>query len=469
MNKTLTPNPHHLTPLKYAFKIFLVHRLLVSLIGVAMTFYLVMSGAGVADIYLGTEYEKNRIYAVPPELKVPTDGVGLFLISPFQRWDAEHYLTIAARGYGYDPALVSFPPLFSILTGLLGRLLFGQFLLASLIVSNVCYFLTLYLLYLLTARRWGDLAAQNTCKWLAFFPTALFFMMPYSESLYLTLVLAAFYFCEDERWLIGCFMGVLAGLTRLQGVILVLPMLIIYFKKYSSPQRHKDTEKKEGSDQWSVVSDQRNAENHPQNGGIFRLILHPSSFILHPSSFILRSWRWRWALIPILLIPAGFLGYQVYVYFFPPFPTNNVISNLNNYFFVRVATPFETLFWAVVRPFQAFANGEAILNLWNFSDILGFIMIIWALWVGRKQLPAEYQMYAWATVFVLLTRTGVNFSLVSMLRYVVTIFPAFMVIGIGLAQNRFPRLKRNRRLILTLSTLFQLMFIIFFIVWFWAG
>jgi hypothetical protein len=423
--------------LGYTFKIFIIHRLLITLLGVGLTLALNVSGADVAGIYLGKDYDKNRIYLVPPELTPPTEGIGLYLISPFQRWDSEHYLTIAARGYGYNPSLVSFPPLFSVLTGLLGRILFGQYLLAGLIVSNVGYFLSLLLLYLLTARRWGEVAAQNTCKWLAFFPTAFFFMMPYSESLFLAFALAAFYYCEDERWLIGCFCGVLAGLTRLQGVILVLPLLVIYYKKYCR----------------FTIYDLRFT------------IKNLSSSIVQ----LIKGWRWRWALVPVLLVPVGFISYQIYVYFFPPYPASNVVANLSSYFYVRVATPFETLFWAVVRPFQAFANGEAILNLWNFSDILGLVMVLWALWVGRKLLPAEYQLYAWATLLILLTRTGENFSLVSMLRYLVTMFPAFMVVGVGLSQNLFPRIKYNRRLILTLAAIFQTLFAGFFIIWWWAG
>jgi hypothetical protein len=123
----------------------------------------------------------------------------------------------------------------------------------------------------------------------------------------------------------------------------------------------------------------------------------------------------------------------------------------------------------VVRPFQAIFRGEAFLNIWNFSDILALLMIVWALWVGRKLLPLEYQVFAWATLLVLLTRTGENLSLVSMMRYLITIFPAFMVVGVGLSQNRFPRLKHYNRLIVTLAVLFQGLLIGFFTVWVWAG
>lgn len=430
-----------------------------------MTLYLTITGADVNKIYLGSDFPK--IYEVPPEVLPPSEGIGLFLLSPFQRYDAEHYLTIAARGYGFDPSLVSFPPFFSILTGFLGRILFGQYLLASLLISNVCYFLSLYLLYLLTARRWGEWAAQNTCKWLALFPTALFLLMPYTESLFLVLVFATFYFCEDERWWLGSFFGFLAGLTRLQGIVLILPVLVMYFKRFSLTERDRDKPGNKGDE--LPVSEEGQKGKVVEDKSNMAFFQRFKTFSIQYAGLIIQNWRWRWSLVPILMIPAGFVGYQAYVYLFPPFPASNIVSNLSSYFYVRVVTPFETLFWAVVRPFQAIFRGEAFLNIWNFSDILALLMIVWALWVGRKLLPLEYQVFAWATLLVLLTRTGENLSLVSMMRYLITIFPAFMVVGVGLSQNRFPRLKHYNRLIVTLAVLFQGLLIGFFTVWVWAG
>jgi hypothetical protein len=50
----------------------------------------------------------------------------------------------------------------------------------------------------------------------------------YSESLFLALTVAAFYYARTNRWLLACILAPLATLTRSQGMILALPLLIEY-------------------------------------------------------------------------------------------------------------------------------------------------------------------------------------------------------------------------------------------------
>jgi hypothetical protein len=60
----------------------------------------------------------------------------------------------------------------------------------------------------------------------AVFPTAFFYVAPYSESLFLLLVLASFWWARERRWAAAGVAAALAALTRNLGVLLVLPLAV---------------------------------------------------------------------------------------------------------------------------------------------------------------------------------------------------------------------------------------------------
>jgi hypothetical protein len=72
-----------------------------------------------------------------------------------------------------------------------------------------------------------DLAAGRASRavlLIAIFPFAFFFGVIYSESVFLLLTVASFYFFRTRRWALGGFCGALATATRVTG-ILMLPAL----------------------------------------------------------------------------------------------------------------------------------------------------------------------------------------------------------------------------------------------------
>jgi hypothetical protein len=140
------------------------------------------------------------------------------------RWDSDFFLRIAQNGY--DDASAAFHPLYPALIAGLGRLLFGHYLLAGLVISLLCCLGSFALLHRLAEERLGPDGARRSVLYLAVFPMALFLQAVYSESLFLLLVLAAFALAERNRFGGAGLVAGLAILTRAAGLAL-LPALAL--------------------------------------------------------------------------------------------------------------------------------------------------------------------------------------------------------------------------------------------------
>lgn len=140
------------------------------------------------------------------------------------RWDSDFFLRIAQNGY--DDASAAFHPLYPALVALLGRVLFGHYLLAGLIVSLLCCLGSLMLLHRLAQEHLGAEGAYRSVLYLAVFPMALFLQAVYSESLFLLLVLASFALAERNRFAAAGVVAGLAILARAAGLAL-LPALAL--------------------------------------------------------------------------------------------------------------------------------------------------------------------------------------------------------------------------------------------------
>ncbi|HKD31881.1 MAG TPA: glycosyltransferase family 39 protein [Gaiellaceae bacterium] len=143
------------------------------------------------------------------------------------RWDSVWFLRIAEHGYSATTGAASaFYPLYPGTIAVLGRALFGHYLLAGILVSLAAGLGSCLLLYRLAEERLGAEGARRAVLYLALFPFALFLQAVYSESLYLLLTLAAFALAERRQYLATGAVTGLALLTRPTGVAL-LPALAL--------------------------------------------------------------------------------------------------------------------------------------------------------------------------------------------------------------------------------------------------
>jgi hypothetical protein len=142
------------------------------------------------------------------------------LLAVWGRWDAVHYLDIAARGYyGTDMA---FFPLYPALIHVLGTLVSSD-LIAGLLISNIAFFFGLLFFYKLVEHALDRSDAVRAIFYVSIFPTAVFFSAVYTESLFFALTVASFYYIRERHWIVAGLLGGLAALTRVEGVLLVIP------------------------------------------------------------------------------------------------------------------------------------------------------------------------------------------------------------------------------------------------------
>lgn len=144
------------------------------------------------------------------------------LLEVWQRWDVLHYQRIAAHGYTDDES-TAFYPSYPALVRLLGSILGGNHLLAGIAICSLAFPAALTLLSKLTEQDLGEEVAQRTTLYISVFPTAFFFFVPYPEALFLLLILVAFYAARHGHWVAASVSATLASVTRMPGVLLLLP------------------------------------------------------------------------------------------------------------------------------------------------------------------------------------------------------------------------------------------------------
>jgi hypothetical protein len=151
------------------------------------------------------------------------------LLAVWGRWDAVHYLDIARDGYyGTDMA---FFPLYPLLIRFVGAFI-GNELLAGMIVSNVAFFFGLLFCYKLVEHLYDRAVAYRTVFYISIFPTAVFFSTVYTESLFFALTVASFFYIREHKWVTAGVLGGLAALTRVEGVLLIVPYAIEAFTPF---------------------------------------------------------------------------------------------------------------------------------------------------------------------------------------------------------------------------------------------
>ena len=148
------------------------------------------------------------------------------------RWDSVWFLRIAEHGYNAASGAASaFYPLYPSTVALLGRALFGHYVLAGILVSLSATLGAFFLLHRIAEERLGADGARRAVLYLALFPFALFLQAVYSESLYLLLTLAAFVLAERRRFPAAGAVAGLALLTRPTGVALLPALALLAWRE----------------------------------------------------------------------------------------------------------------------------------------------------------------------------------------------------------------------------------------------
>jgi hypothetical protein len=137
-------------------------------------------------------------------------------------WDAWWYLSVAERGYWFDPqgqSNVAFFPLLPLLIKGVG-ILTGNLVVAGLIVANLAALGAVLALWRWVRAEAGPAAAEQAALWLLVYPFSFFFHSIYAESLFFLLVTLALSASARGHRLAAGVWGALAATSRPMGVLL---------------------------------------------------------------------------------------------------------------------------------------------------------------------------------------------------------------------------------------------------------
>jgi len=170
----------------------------------------------------------------PAGLTTPYGPTGDALAAPLGRWDSVWFIAIADDCYG-GSAREAFFPLYPLLVRVAGAPLQSA-LIGGALVSTALLGVALVLLHRLVALDHDRAVARNAVLVTALFPMSFFFSAVYSESLFLALSIGAVYAARRERWAWAGALGLLAATTRSAGVLLLVPLAMIYLWDAQRPR-----------------------------------------------------------------------------------------------------------------------------------------------------------------------------------------------------------------------------------------
>ena len=165
-----------------------------------------------------------------------SDSVIEFTLGGFSRWDAQYFLHIATLGYTHENCLAFFP-LFPILARaqaltlqtVIDINLWNAALFCSIFSNCIFFMLAANYLYLITLKLTRDNLFTNRA-WLTFCvsPLTIFFVAPYSETLYCFLTFGGIYYCLEQQYLKASVFFGLSSAVRSNG-IMNAGFIVFYF------------------------------------------------------------------------------------------------------------------------------------------------------------------------------------------------------------------------------------------------
>ncbi|MEX1172113.1 MAG: glycosyltransferase family 39 protein, partial [Chloroflexota bacterium] len=325
-----------------------------------------------------TDIATNGWLTFPPLADGPLTGP---LVGVWQHWDACWYSKIAAFGYEPGESSTAFFPLFPLLMRA-GAVLVGGVATAGIIVSAIAFVIALTGLWQLIARDVDEATATRTQLYVAIFPVGFFFFAPFTESLFLACAVWAFLGARRGDWELAAVAGFLAALTRPQGILLALPIA------------------------WEVVRWWLARRRDPDHG----------------------PWRLR-EVMPLGAAAAPILGTLAYFVYTAVVAGRSFIDAQSTWSGGNLRWPWESIAAAWDRVQE---TGD-VVTLLNLAGLLLFGGLILA---GLRRLPLSYSLYV-VPQLVLLAIRAPTWPLMSGARYLLVLFPCFVILALAGRNPRF--------------------------------
>ena len=363
--------------------LFLVLRLLYSAIGFAVAL-----GPSPVPEASGVQYDSTI-----PLLHL--DKISQLLVNVWYRWDTGWYLQLAAFGYIRGSGNIAFMPLYSwLIHGL--AILTGNYLLSALIISNLAALAVFFLLYEVAIfEGLGSRASLMVVFFFALFPTAFFLFAAYTESIFIALVLGLWLAARRKTWLLAGLLGALATLCRIQGVILSAVLAWLWLASLVENGSARDAPLEQARQVMGLLTSRSGWRT------IFTRLRTPA---------------WLGILFPALTLA----GYSLVMRLMN---LNSISDTFNSYWYIRPVMP-----WTGVALFLQRLFTTQLIFI-DYLDLFFLIVMLILLVIGLRRVDPAFSLYSFLTVAVLFTRGTPPTLLMSFSRYLLVLFPAFLVLG----------------------------------------
>jgi hypothetical protein len=415
----------------------------------------------------------------PPGVTRGFGRLGDVLAAPVARWDAAWYLVIAH--YGYRPQFGAFTaprdaffPLYplgvrALSDGGLAPVIAGVGL------SIAAFMAALYGLHRLTALEVvrlrggapaildGREVARVVVLLTAFAPMAFYFSAIYSESLYLALSVGLFLCARRGRWAGAAMLGALASATRSTGVILILPLFMLYLY---GPRDDREPDRAKGWRSDALAGARPLAARA-------RVMFVGSMGALQPRHRLRRDALW------LVLVPLGLLLYMAHLALaggdpLAPFHAEAVWKR-------HFAGPYGGVWDGAKAAFAGLrqllslqrrhlyypvAGGNPFIDAGHNLLLFAFLLLTIPMLVGvLRLLPLAYGAYVLAALALPLSYPVAPQPLMSLPRFLLVLFPLNMWLAVTLASR--PRVLT--RAVLVISGLAMAFFVGEFSTWHWVA
>jgi hypothetical protein len=356
-----------------------VSRLLVLLAGIA--------GAASSRVGDWSQFD-------PRHITLSFGDLGNLLAAASVRWDSIHYLAIAEHGYATRASTAFFPlePFLARAVAVIVR----SNVIAGIVISLGSLAVATLLLHRLTTLELGRPAADATVLLLLFAPLSFFFSALYTESLFLALSVGAVYAARRERLRLACVLGALAALTRVTGILVVVP--IVFFEV------------------------RRGGRLRPRAAWV---LIVPAVLMAYLGYLASRGYG---LLAPFQQQTSAQHGHQ----FGGPIAT--IVQGVR-----AAASGVQSLLGGTQHIYSPSVGGPLSQGAESIWLLLVLALAIWALVMAARRLPVGYVAYAGLTLLICISSPVAGEPLKSLDRYVLTIFPLWMAAGAWLAQRRVTR------------------------------
>jgi hypothetical protein len=297
----------------------------------------------------------------------------------------------------------------------------------------------------------------------AFAPMAFYFSAIYSESLYLALSVGLFLCARRGRWGSAALLGALASATRSTGVVLILPLLLLYLY---GPREDRGPE-------WTTTWRSDALAAGSSLAARARWTLAGFTDALRPRYRLRRDALW------LMLVPLGLVLYMVHLALaggdpLAPFHAEAVWKR-------HFAGPYGGVWdgakaaFAGLRQLLSFqrghnyypvAGGSPFVDAGHNLLLFAFLLLAIPMLVGvLRLLPLAYGAYVLAALALPLSYPVAPQPLMSLPRFLLVLFPLNMWLAVTLGSR--PRVLA--RGILLLSGLAMAFFVAEFSTWHWVA